>query len=62
MRSICVGDRITAHVIVGTPGTILAKARAREFDIRQIRIFVADEADQMVDKGDMGEQTVKVTK
>lgn len=53
-------SRLVAQVVVGTPGTLLAKLRHREIDSKQVVIFVADEADQMIDRQGLGEQTIKI--
>ena len=39
------------HVIVGTPGRINEMARKKVMKTEYIRIFVIDEADEMLDKG-----------
>eukprot|EP01042_Synura_sphagnicola_P005763 gene5763-7354_t len=38
----------TAHLVVGTPGTILSWLRKRYLDFRGVRVFVLDEADEMI--------------
>lgn len=53
-------EPIRAQIVVGTPGTILAKIRHRELDARTVRMFVCDEADQMVDKFAFGDETMKI--
>lgn len=53
-------EPIQAQIVIGTPGTILAKMRAREIDKRYVTLFVADEADQMISKQGLGEQTIKI--
>ncbi|WP_171589117.1 ATP-dependent RNA helicase DbpA [Pelistega europaea] len=47
-----------AHIIVGTPGRILDLVRGQHLDLSQIKVFVLDEADRMMDMGffeDIGE-------
>lgn len=39
------------HIVVGTPGRVLDHLRQRNFSLRQLRIFVLDEADEMLDRG-----------
>eukprot|EP01116_Phalansterium_solitarium_P015648 TRINITY_DN3476_c0_g1_i1.p1 TRINITY_DN3476_c0_g1~~TRINITY_DN3476_c0_g1_i1.p1 ORF type:complete len:506 (-),score=157.31 TRINITY_DN3476_c0_g1_i1:91-1608(-) len=64
---------LTAHILIGTPGKLLDLIHTRQFDPRRIRIFVLDEADQMLDQGQsapgrggpqqrssMGEQSVQL--
>lgn len=56
-------DRATGvrgSVVVGTPGTVMDTIRRRQFDPRELRIFVIDEADNMLDQQGMGEQCMKV--
>lgn len=58
-------DRATGvrgSVVVGTPGTVMDTIRRRQFDARELRIFVIDEADNMLDQQGMGEQCMKVKK
>lgn len=52
--------RITAQIVVGCAGTLLAKLKAREIDARNVILFVADEADTMIDQQGLGEQTIKI--
>lgn len=53
-------SRITAQIVVGCAGTLLAKLKAREIDARNVMMFVADEADTMIDQQGLGEQTIKI--
>lgn len=58
-------DRATGvrgSVVVGTPGTVMDTIRRRQFDPRELGIFVIDEADNMLDQQGMGEQCMKVKK
>merc|ERR1719356_477146 len=43
----------TPHVVVGTPGRILALVRGRELSLKNIKHFVLDECDQMLETLDM---------
>lgn len=52
---------IRASVVVGTPGTVTDLIRRRQFDVSQLKIFVMDEADNMLEQT-MGEQCVRVKK
>lgn len=38
------------HVVVGTPGSILALARSRSLSLRGVRHFVLDERDKMLEQ------------
>ena len=48
---------LTAHIIVGTPGTVMDLTRRRQLDQRNIRVLVVDEADNMLDQQGLGEQS-----
>ncbi|CCC70948.1 hypothetical protein NCAS_0G00610 [Naumovozyma castellii] len=52
--------RINAQIVVGTPGTVLDLMRRKLIDISKIKIFVLDEADNMLDKQGLGDQCVRV--
>jgi len=43
----------TPHVVVGTPGRILALVRGRELSLKNIKHFVLDECDKMLEQLDM---------
>lgn len=51
---------ITAHLVIGTPGTMLSVERRRLLDLSKVKIFVLDEADVMLDKEGMGMQSMRV--
>ena len=54
---------IEAHLIVGTPGTILDMTRNRAaVDLSKIKVFVLDEADNMLDEGQLADQSVNIKK
>ncbi|GLB40344.1 putative DEAD box helicase family protein [Lyophyllum shimeji] len=52
--------QITAHIIVGTPGTMADLMRRRVIDLSHIKVFVLDEADNMLDQDGLGDQTLRV--
>ncbi|KAG8932828.1 RNA helicase required for poly(A+) mRNA export [Tulasnella sp. 419] len=54
------GAKIDAHIIVGTPGTMVDLLRKRSIDSTEIKIFVVDEADNMLDQQGLGDQTLRV--
>ncbi|KAK4054887.1 RNA helicase required for poly(A+) mRNA export [Microbotryomycetes sp. JL201] len=64
--------KVQAQIIVGTPGTIidastfylgvLMVTKSRVLDLKDVKVFVLDEADNMLDQGTMGDQSVKVKK
>ena len=43
----------TPHIIVGTPGRILALARKKSLDLKNLKQFVIDECDKVLDQLDM---------
>lgn len=53
---------ISAHVIVGTPGTMTDLLRRKIIDPSNIKVFVCDEADNMLDQDGLGDQTLRVKK
>lgn len=53
---------INAHVVVGTPGTLMDMIVKKKLDVRQVKAFCLDEADNMLDQQSLGEQTLRVKK
>lgn len=51
-----------AHVVIGTPGTVLDMIVKKKLDVKAVRAFVLDEADNMLDQQSLGEQTLRVKK
>jgi hypothetical protein len=45
------GSRLDAHMVVGTPGKIVEWLKRKVLDTRNIKVFVLDEADTMVEEG-----------
>ena len=56
------GEKINAQIVVGTPGTVDSKIAHRDLDVRNIIMFVADEADQMIAQEGLGDKTVQIKK
>ncbi|ORZ34544.1 DEAD-domain-containing protein [Catenaria anguillulae PL171] len=56
------GTRISDHIVVGTPGTILDLLRRRSLTTEYVRVLVLDEADAMLDQQNMGVQSADVRK
>ncbi|WWC64804.1 uncharacterized protein I303_107418 [Kwoniella dejecticola CBS 10117] len=60
------GKRIDKHILIGTPGTLVDMLSRRGpqaiFDPKQIRVFVLDEADEMIALQGLGDQTVRIKK
>ncbi|KAF9811639.1 hypothetical protein IEO21_06488 [Rhodonia placenta] len=53
-------SRVTAQIIVGTPGTMIHLIKMRVIDTSEVKVFVLDEADNMLDQGGLGDQTLRV--
>ena len=52
---------ILSHVCIGTPGSIKSKLDKRQINSKTIKLFVADEADQMVSVEEgLGDQTIAI--
>ena len=45
------GKKIHAHLIVGTPGKVVDWLKRRTIDAKNLKVFVLDEADNMVSEG-----------
>ena len=56
------GVKITDQCIVGTPGAILQAIKKGTLVTKNLKLFVLDEADQMIDAQGLGEQTIRVKK
>jgi len=56
------GEQLKAHIVVGTPGTVMDLLKRRTLDPRHVNVFVLDEADNMLDLQGMGEQSLRVKK
>ncbi|KAI9280679.1 P-loop containing nucleoside triphosphate hydrolase protein [Sporodiniella umbellata] len=54
------GETIQAQVIVGTPGTVMDVIKKRTLPVQAIKIFVLDEADNMLDQDGLGDQSIRV--
>ncbi|KAF7374646.1 hypothetical protein MSAN_00349500 [Mycena sanguinolenta] len=51
---------ISAHIVVGTPGTMTDLMRKRIINVADLKVFVLDEADNMLDQDGLGDQTLRV--
>ena len=56
------GEKIKAHVVIGTPGTVMDLIRKGQLPVNNMRIFVLDEADNMLDQQGLGDQSLRVKK
>ena len=54
------GRKIEGSVVVGTPGTVMDMIRRRLIDARGVKILVLDEADNMLEQGGLGDQSIRV--
>jgi ATP-dependent RNA helicase DDX19/DBP5 len=52
--------RVTAQVVVGTPGKLQSKLQYGDIDPRRVLMLVADEADQMVSQEGFAEITMRI--
>lgn len=59
LRSL-VPKKITAQLIIGTPGKILDLITRRKLDTRAVNIFVLDEADVMLAQQGMKAQSLRL--
>jgi len=51
---------VTQHIVVGTPGSLENRLKHRNLNPATVKVFVADEADQMVAQEAFGEITMKI--
>lgn len=54
------GQSTNAHVLVGTPGTLLDLIRRKLVNTSKVKVFVLDEADNMLESQGLGDQCVRV--
>jgi len=54
--------KIESNIIIGTPGTIMDLIRKRRLSTANIRFFVLDEADNMLDLQGLGDQSIRIRK
>ena len=54
------GQSIQAQIVVGTPGTVMDLIKRRVLPVSKIKVFVLDEADNMLDQQGLGEQCLRV--
>ncbi|CAJ2502475.1 Uu.00g098690.m01.CDS01 [Anthostomella pinea] len=54
------GEHVKKAVVVGTPGTVMDLIRRRQFDVSHLKVFVIDEADNMLDQQGLGDQCTRV--
>lgn len=54
------GDRMKEQIVIGTPGKIWTLIGMRVIDTAAIRVFVLDEADEMLMLGGLGDMTKRI--
>ncbi|CAA90819.1 ATP-dependent RNA helicase dbp5 [Schizosaccharomyces pombe] len=54
------GAKIDAQIVIGTPGTVMDLMKRRQLDARDIKVFVLDEADNMLDQQGLGDQSMRI--
>ncbi|KAK9460260.1 uncharacterized protein V1516DRAFT_679361 [Lipomyces oligophaga] len=52
--------KLEANIVVGTPGTVVDMIKRRQLSTEHIKIFVLDEADNMLEGQGQGEQCIRV--
>lgn len=53
-------EKVTSQVLVGTPGIVMSLSKKRQLDLSKVKVYVLDEADNMLDAQGMGDQSVRV--
>ena len=61
-QSVMRNQKVNAQLIVGTPGTMTDLIKRRLIDVRNVKIFVLDEADNMLDQQGLGDQSIRLKK
>lgn len=56
------GKATNAHILVGTPGIMVDLIRRRLINASKVKVFVLDEADNMLEAQGLGDQCVRVKK
>ncbi|KAG0130086.1 P-loop containing nucleoside triphosphate hydrolase protein, partial [Tuber indicum] len=54
------GQTIGAHIVVGTPGTVLDFIQRKQLPVEHLKVFVLDDADIMLDLQGLSEQCLRV--
>lgn len=56
------GKHARSQIIVGTPGRVTDAIKRKQLSVNDVKIFVLDEADQMLDRDCLGDQSVRIKK
>ena len=55
------GQKLTDHILIGTPGTMLDWAvKFKVLDMKKVDVFVLDEADVMIDTQGHQDQSIRL--
>lgn len=54
------GSSTNSHVLVGTPGIMMDLIRRKNINVSKVKVFVLDEADNMLDAQGLGDQCLRV--
>ncbi|KAJ1964040.1 RNA helicase required for poly(A+) mRNA export [Dipsacomyces acuminosporus] len=54
------GKTIDAQIVVGTPGTVTDMIRKRILPLSAMKLYVLDEADNMLDQQGLGDQSIRI--
>ena len=60
LKDVAAKSLILDHIIIGTPGTVYDLIKMRFLRMDKIKVFVLDEADVMMDKQGMGDQSLRI--
>lgn len=55
-------ERATSQVIIGTPGKIIDAIKRKQLPVNAVKLFILDEADHMLDKDGLGDQSIRIRK
>lgn len=53
-------ERLTENVLIGTPGTVTDMVRKKQINLAKLKVFVLDEADNMLESQSLGDQCLRL--
>ncbi|KAJ1968157.1 RNA helicase required for poly(A+) mRNA export [Dispira parvispora] len=53
-------EKVTANILIGTPGTLMDLLRRNQVTFKHVKVFVLDEADNMLDAQGLGAQCIRI--
>jgi ATP-dependent RNA helicase DDX19/DBP5 len=53
-------QKMTEQIIIGTPGSVMDCMRRNNINTSTLKIFVLDEADNMLDQDGLGDQSIRI--